>query len=52
MSCEENGIIEFWDPETFEFPTDGRRLAYELPSETDYFELPKNKTCVLSCSFN
>lgn len=21
-------------------------------SETDYFELPKNKTCALSCSFN
>lgn len=64
MSSDEGGIIEFWDPETYgkiiiipfhliiDFPCDNQRLTYELPSETDYFEVVKNKTCALSCTFN
>lgn len=52
MSTDDNGLIEFWDPETFDFPSDGKRLTYELPSETDYFDLTKNKTCALACTFN
>src|SRR5438105_9860861 len=62
LSSDDSGMIEFWDPETFgihycfnkyiDFPCDNKRLTYELPSETDYFDLIKHKTCALSCTFN
>lgn len=52
ISADDKGVIEIWDPETFDFPSDEKRLLFELMSETDYYELPKNKTCGLSCAFN
>ena len=38
MSTDHSGIIEVWDPDTQELPTDGR-LKFETISETAYFEL-------------
>jgi peptidylprolyl isomerase domain and WD repeat-containing protein 1 len=35
-----------------DFPCDGGRIDYELISDTDLFELIKNKTSALSCSFS
>ncbi len=34
------------------FPSDGKRLAYELVSDTDLLELVKNETCVLSLAYS
>ena len=52
LSNDEKGIIEIWDPDTYDFPSDNKRLAFETMSETDLFELAKNKTCALSTQFS
>lgn len=50
ISTDDSGIIEIWDPETFDFPTDEKKLKFELISDTDFLELAKIKTCALSCT--
>ena len=39
VSTDQEGMIEVWDPETHAFPEDDGRLAYELISETNFFDL-------------
>jgi len=41
LSSDDSGMIEVWDPETYEFPTDNKRLQYELITSTDFLELAK-----------
>ena len=48
LSSDDSGMIEVWDPETYEFPTDNKRLQYELITSTDFLELAKAKTFALS----
>ena len=48
LSSDDSGMIEVWDPETYEFPTDKKRLQYELITSTDFLELAKAKTFALS----
>jgi peptidylprolyl isomerase domain and WD repeat-containing protein 1 len=48
VSSDDSGMIEVWDPETYEFPTDNKRLQYELITSTDFLELAKAKTFALS----
>lgn len=45
-------MIEVWDPETYEFPSDNKRLQYELITSTDFLELAKAKTFALSMSIS
>lgn len=52
VSTDENGLIELWDPETYEFPSDNLRIKFELVSDTDLLELVKNKTCALSLNLS
>jgi peptidylprolyl isomerase domain and WD repeat-containing protein 1 len=52
VSTDQNGVIEVWDPETHELPTDGAGIAFETMSETDYFELVQKKTFALSIEFS
>ena len=48
LSSDDSGMIEVWDPETYEFPTDNKRLQYDLITSTDFLELAKAKTFALS----
>jgi peptidylprolyl isomerase domain and WD repeat-containing protein 1 len=48
VSTDDSGMIEIWDPETYEFPADEKRLQYCLISDTDFLELAKAKTFALS----
>jgi peptidylprolyl isomerase domain and WD repeat-containing protein 1 len=49
VSSDDSGMIEIWDPETYEFPsTDFKKLKYELITDTDFLELAKAKTFALS----
>lgn len=42
-------MIEIWDPETYEFPSnDEKKLEYELITDTDFLELARAKTFALS----
>jgi len=41
VSADEKGLIEYWTPESYEFP---KNVAFELKSDTDLFEFAKNKT--------
>jgi len=50
MSTDQSGIIEVWDPETHELPSDGF-LKFETISETDYFELCQQQTFALAAEF-
>lgn len=52
VSTDENGLIELWDPETYEFPSDNLKIKFELVSDTDLLELVKNKTCALSLNIS
>lgn len=52
ISTDDNGLIEFWDPETYEFPSDNLKVKFELVSDTDLLELVKHKTCALSISLS
>eukprot|EP00347_Sterkiella_histriomuscorum_P006628 403352043 len=52
ISTDESGVIEYWDPETFEFPQDNRKVTFELVSDTGLLELVKNKTCALSMALS
>ncbi len=45
-------MIEVWDPETYEFPTDHKNLKYELLTDTDLLDLAKAKTFALTMSIN
>lgn len=49
-------MIEIWDPETYEFPSEyndtKKRLSYELVTDTDLMELAKNKTYALSTAIS
>ena len=44
-------MIEIWDPETYDFPADGKRITFDLISGTDLMSLVKAKTYALSCTF-
>lgn len=44
-------MIEIWDPETYDFPSDGKRVTFDLISDTDFMSLVKAKTFALSCTF-
>lgn len=50
VSSDDSGMIEVWDPETYEFPSDHKRLQYELLTDTDLLEMAKAKTFALSMS--
>lgn len=52
VSSDDSGMIEVWDPETYEFPSDNKRLQYELITSTDFLELAKVKTFALSMSIS
>ena len=45
-------MIEVWDPETYEFPTDHKTLKFELLTDTDLFDLAKAKTFALTMVIN
>ena len=48
ISTDESGMIELWDPETFEFPSSTNVLKYELITDTDFFDLAKVHTMALA----
>jgi len=52
VSSDDSGMIEVWDPETYEFPTDHKSLKYELLTDTDLLDLGKAKTFALTVSMN
>lgn len=52
VSTDDCGIVEIWDPETYEFPEDEGRLKFQLLSDTDFIELVKARTCVVSMAFS
>jgi len=42
ISCDNTGVIEYWDPTTFGMPNDV--VEFRLKSETDLYEFAKMKT--------
>ena len=58
VSTDDNGVVEIWDPETYDFPESSDRLAhkklsFDLISDTDFLpEFIRNKTCALSCTLS
>lgn len=38
VSADEKGLIEYWSPESLEFP---KNVDFELKSDTDLFEFAK-----------
>eukprot|EP00826_Nyctotherus_ovalis_P053622 TRINITY_DN6993_c0_g2_i1.p2 TRINITY_DN6993_c0_g2~~TRINITY_DN6993_c0_g2_i1.p2 ORF type:complete len:276 (-),score=70.74 TRINITY_DN6993_c0_g2_i1:1661-2488(-) len=50
VSVDSKGIVEYWDTETFEFPK--KKLNFEYKLETDFLELAKNKTSILSATIS
>lgn len=52
LSTDDNGFIELWDPETYEFPEDEQKLKFQLVSDTDLLDMVKNKTCTLSVALS
>jgi len=51
VSSDQSGMIEVWEPETYDFPADGKRVTFDLISDTDLMSLVKAKTYALSCTF-
>jgi peptidylprolyl isomerase domain and WD repeat-containing protein 1 len=51
FSTDQSGMIEIWDPETFDFPVDSN-LAYEYISDTDFLTLIEHETYALSMEFS
>lgn len=47
VSSDQSGMIEIWDPETFELP---ESLDFNLVIDTDLLEIAKSKTFALSCA--
>ena len=50
ISTDAKGIIEMWDIDTYKAPA---RVIYKFKSDTDLYELAKNKThayCPAHCS--
>ncbi|OWZ21210.1 Peptidylprolyl isomerase domain and WD repeat-containing protein 1 [Phytophthora megakarya] len=43
ISADQKGIIEYWDADTFKFPTK-EKVKFKFKGETDLFELAKCKT--------
>jgi len=41
VSADEKGMLEYWSPETREFP---KNVDFEMKSDTDLFEFAKNRT--------
>lgn len=50
-STDEEGVIEVWDPETYELPEEESRIGYEVLSDTDYYTLAQNGTYALAMTF-
>ncbi|OQR94691.1 peptidylprolyl isomerase domain and WD repeat-containing protein 1 [Achlya hypogyna] len=44
LSGDAKGMLEYWSPETYTFPGKGKGLGFQFKSETDLYELAKNKT--------
>lgn len=49
ISTDSTGMIEYWDPETFEQPFDSdKRYHFKFKIETDLYEINSKKTSILS----
>ena len=48
FSTDQSGLIEIWDPETFDFPTS---LSFDCISDTDLFTLVEKETYALHMEF-
>lgn len=42
ISTDDSGMIEVWDPETYEFPSSNNQLKYSLITDTDFLDLAKS----------
>jgi len=51
ISTDEKGMIEYWDPETGDFPK-STKLKFRMKLETDLFDLAKHKTSALSLNLS
>lgn len=51
FSSDQSGAIEIWDPETLDLPDDGR-VAFDMLSDTHYFDLVEKQTFALAASFS
>jgi peptidylprolyl isomerase domain and WD repeat-containing protein 1 len=51
VSSDQQGMIEIWDPETYDFPSDGKRVTFDFISGTDLMSLVKAKTFAMSCTY-
>ena len=46
ISADDKGVIDYWSPSTYEFPTDGVDFRFKL--DTDLYSLAKAKTKALT----
>ncbi|CAI5731538.1 unnamed protein product [Peronospora destructor] len=44
ISADQKGIVEYWDADSYKFPTDRKVAKFQFKGETDLYELAKNKT--------
>ncbi|CAI5704070.1 hypothetical protein KXD40_007555 [Peronospora effusa] len=44
ISADQKGIIEYWDADSYRFPTDRKVAKFRFKGETNLYELAKNKT--------
>ena len=50
VSCDQRGLIEYWDSTTGIFPE--QRVSFELKSNTDLYDLLQSKTVAYSMTFS
>jgi peptidylprolyl isomerase domain and WD repeat-containing protein 1 len=50
VSADQRGMIEYWDSETLDFPTN--KVQFQMKTETDLYDLVKVKTSPCSVSFS
>ena len=51
FSTDQSGVIEVWNPETYDFPTDSN-LKFDCLSDTGLFELVEKETYALAMEFS
>eukprot|EP01052_Picozoa_sp_SAG31_P010361 SAG31_NODE_566_length_14037_cov_32.372148_9_plen_553_part_00 len=50
VSIDQKGMVEYWDPETFDFPAG--KVAFKYKAETSLYEFAKKKTIATSIAFS
>jgi WD40 repeat protein len=51
FSTDQSGVIEVWDPVTYDFPSESK-LSFEFISDTDLFTLVEKDAFALSLEFS